>query len=295
MKKAKFKLDFEAETYFDIGREMEVALADGLRIVFHKSKGKNHGTIFFEIDQPDESIARNQGQRKVEDFFTYLLVTKANFENLKPISFPQKPELLNPEDFKGVPKTGYVDRRIVYGIAVNLEQQELVTTSELLAKINKLSQEKQNIISRSLRWFRKASEANGEDRFIFRWISFEALLGLLKKRRATQNLIPEFVDRFLETETARRIFQKHQRTVEDLSNANLVSWGSVPYSEQLRALLKKDSDPRAILPKVALCVFEVRNNLFHKGEVLELMKDSSSLLRDIIRECLKFYVQREAH
>ena len=294
MKKAKFKLDFKAETYFDIDREMNITLPDGSQIVFHKSEGVNHGTLFFEIDQPNEIIARNEGQRKVEQFFNCMLITRDSLENLKRINFPRKPELLNPEDFEGVPKTGYASMNINVVLVAGLDQQTLEAVTNLLTKINKLPQEKQNIVSRSLRWFRKASEVDGEDRFIFRWISFEALLGLLKKRRATQNLIPEFVDRSLETETARRIFQKHQRTVEDLSNANLVSWGGVPYSEQLRVLLKKGSDPRAILPKVTLCIFEVRNNLLHKGEVLELMKGSSSLLRDIIRECLKFYVQREA-
>lgn len=295
MNKAKFKLDFEAEIYFDIGTEMKVTLSDGSRIVFHKSKGINHGTIFFEIDQPDESIARNEGKQKVEQFFNCMLITKDTLENLKPINFPRKPKLLNPEDFEGVPKTGYADLKVSCVIVARLEQQTLNTTTELLAKINKLPQEKQDIISRSLRWFRKASEVDGEDKFIYRWISFEALLGFLKKKRATQNLIPEFVDRFLETETARKIFQKHQRTVEDLSNANLVSWGCVPYSEQLRESLEKGRDPRAILPKATLCIFEVRNNLFHKGEVLGLIKGSSSLLRDIIRECLKLYVQRESH
>lgn len=295
MNKAKFKLDFQAETYFDIGREMEVTLSDGSRIIFHKSKGKNQGTILFEIDQPNEIIARNEGKRKVEQFFNCMLITKDSLENLKPINFPRKPELLNPGDFEGVPKTGYAEMKVSCVIVAGLEQQTLDTVTDLLAKINKLPEEKQDIISRSLRWFRKASEVEGEDRFIYRWISFEALLGLLKKRRATQNLIPEFVDRFLESETARKIFEKHQRAVEDLSNANLVSLGGVQCSEQLREFLEEGAHPRAILPRATLCIFEVRNNLFHKGVVLELMKGSSSLLRDVIRECLKSYVQRKVH
>lgn len=294
-KKAKFKLDFEADSYFDIDREMEVTLPDGSQIVFHKSKAVNRGTIFFEVDEPNEIIARNEGQRRVEQFFNCMLITEDRLESLKAINFPRKPELLNPKDFEGVPKTGYADLQMGSIFVAPLKQQTLPATTDLLAKIGKLTDEKQNIISRSLSWFRKASEVDGEDRFIFRWISFEALLGLLGKRRATQNLIPEFVDRFLETKTARKIFHKHQRTVEDLANANLVSWGGVPYSEQLIALLKRGNDPRAILPKATLCIFEVRNNLFHKGEALELLKGSSSLLRNIIRECLKLYVQREAH
>lgn len=293
MKRARFKLDFEIEAYFTINEDMKVTLFDGSQIILHESKGLNVGTIVFEIDRPDEGIARNEGQQKVNRFFNCMLITKVNLESLKPISFPGKPELLNPEDFKGVPKTGYADMRANAIIVARLELQTLDATNELLAKINKLPQEKQDIISRSLRWFRKASEVDGEDRFIYRWVSFEALLGLIEKRKQTQNLILEFVDRFIETEIARRIFKEHQRTVEGLSDAKLVSWRGVPYSEQLKELLMKESDPRAILPKAAVCIFEVRNRLFHKGEILGLVNGCSSLLRDILRESLRSYVQSE--
>ena len=161
MKKAKFKLNFETEAYFDIGR--------------------NLGTIFFEIDEPDESIARNIGQQKVENFFTCLFGNQSQFWEFETDNFSSKTWIAESEDFKEVPIKRYADLKIAYGIAVKLEQKELDATSEFLAKLEKLPREKREIISRSLRWFRKASEANGEDRFIYRWISFEALAGLVEE------------------------------------------------------------------------------------------------------------------
>jgi len=290
--RARFKLDFEVQAHFKIGKEMEVTLPDGSRIVFDKSNGVNRGRIFFEIDQPNESIATSEGQLRVEQFFNCMLITWDRFNNVRPISFPVKAEWQNLEDFEEVPKTSYVDRSSSFSIAsVEVEQQTLKAVIETLAKINGLSQEKQDIILRSLRWFRKASEVYGEDRFVFHWISFEALLGLLKKRRPTptQNLIPEFVDG-LKAEAARRAFDRHQPIVKELSEANLVGWWrDARYSEELqKELSKRRIHPRAILPKAALCIYEVRNRLFHKGEALAIMEGSSSLLRDIIRECLKF-------
>lgn len=293
MPKAKFKLDFEVDACLDINQEMKLMLSDGSQIVFYESKRPNLGTILVEIDEPNEIIARDVGRQRVEDFFTYMLIIKDNLENLTHINFPRKPELLNPEDFKGVPKTGYADFKVGYAITVKLEQQELDATRELIAKTRKLPQDKQDIISRSLWWFRKASEVKGEERFIFRWISFDALLGLLKKRKATQNLIPEFMDRFMETKTTKTIFQKHERTINDLSNANLMGLSGVSYSKQLRTFLEERKHPRAILPKAVLCIFEVRNALFHRGEALGLIEMCSSLLKDVIRECLKFYVRKE--
>lgn len=295
MKKAKFKLDFKAKSYLDIEREMEVTLADGSLITFYKSKVLNHGMIVFERDKPDGYAAKNKCQQKVERFFNCILIMGDTLENLEPIKFSKKAELLNPKDFEGVSKKVAHDFTVNAILVARLEQQTLDATATLLAGINKLPQEKRNMVFRSLRWFRKASENDGEDRFIFRWISFEALLGLLNKRKATRNLIPEFIDKFIKTVTAQIILDKHHKVVEGLSNANLVSLGNVPYSKQLQELLKEGSDPRVIITKAVLCIAEVRNNLFHKGEILELMKDSSSLLRDIIRGCLKSYVQTVAH
>jgi len=288
MKKAKFKLDFEAETYFDIDREMKVALPDGSRIVFKKSKGKNQGTIFFELNQPNEVIARNYGQSKVEEIFSYLLVTKDNFENWKPIYFPQKPKLLNPEIFIGLRKTGYVTLKASTVLVTKLDQQELDIVNNLLIKVDKLPENIQEIIFRSLHWFRKASETNGEDRFIYRWVSFEALWGLVKEEKPSV-----FLNQYLITPVANTILEKHKKTIIELSNANLISWKGAKRSEKLRGLLKRDKKPaKDILIKVEDCIYEVRNKFLHTGKALELIKGSSSLLRDLIRESLKEYVQK---
>ena len=287
MKKARFRLDFEV-TYFAISNTVEVALFDGSQIAFCKSKGTNHGTLSFEIDQPNESLARREGQRKVEEFFTYLLVAKANFENIKPIGFPRKPALLNREDFKGVPIGGYKELKADAVLVARLDQQELDTTSGLIAKINEFPREKKDVVSRSLGWFRKAAETAGEDRFIFRWISFEALTGLVENGRFSTLL-----DRYLVTPVARDILDKHKETVQKLAQANLIGWRGAKRSQKLKELLERaSSDPKAVLIRAGLCISEVRNNLFHKGEALELVKGSSSLLRDTIRECLKLCVQR---
>ena len=65
----------------------------------------------------------------------------------------------------------------------------------------------------------------------------------------------------------------------------MINLNGVNRSEKIRELLVRARDyPKAILIKAIFCIREVRHILFHKGEVLELIKGSSSLLRDIIRE-----------
>ena len=64
MKRARFKLDFEIEAYFTINEDLKVTLFDGSQIILHESKGLNVGTIVFEIDRPDEGIARNEVNKR---------------------------------------------------------------------------------------------------------------------------------------------------------------------------------------------------------------------------------------
>lgn len=288
MKKAKYKLDFHSPFYFDIETDMSVGLSDSSNITFHRSKGMNYCTIVFEIDSLDERNARDEGKKRVEEYLGCMLLTTD--ASVGDVTYPSKPQLLNPEDFQGMPKTGYFDVRIHTGVTSRLGQQTLDTAATLVARMRALPIEDMKTIHRTLRWLRKASTAHGEDRFIYDWISFDSMLGLLKKSKATQNLIPEFLDRALNTQAANRIVQKHHTTIETLSKANLVGFRGTGYSEKLALDLKKKVSPRAILPKVVLCIYEVRNNMFHKGESTELTTHSDKLLMDIAKECLKSYL-----
>lgn len=297
LKMAKFELKFVLGTDFAVNRELKVGLPDGSTIILFKSKHPrgNYGMITFCVDRPDDSYAKHEGQQKVNHFINCMLMVKDNLENLRPPQFPEKPKLLNPDDFKEVIKTSYADVSVSLYIVHSLEQQTLDEAANFDNQIYRLPDEESSIILKSLHWFRKASETDGEERFIFRWISFEQLLELLNKRAHTQNLIPEFIDLFLRTEISRTIFQKHRQIIENLAKTNLVGFEDTPrvrYSEMLGDLIQRSADARAIMPKVMLCIYEVRNRLFHRGEVLELMQDCSSMLREIIRECLKCYLKQ---
>lgn len=289
LKRAKYKIEWQAEAEFRVGEEIEISqLPDRSRIVFHKSNDKKTGKIFVEVDRPDASIARDKGRQLIEQFFNCVLIASEGEIMIRSIALGNL-ELLNPEDFKGELKTSIRDITQRVAITARLEQQTLGTAAGLLTRIDGLPQEQQDIIFRSLRWFGRAPEANEEDRFILRWISFEALFGLSRKPEMKgKGLIQDFINDFYDKDTAERILQKHKKTVEDLSNANLVGLGGGTPSEDLRKELEKNKDYRAILQKVALCIYEVRNHLFHKGRAHGLMQRSSSLLRDIIREYFNY-------
>ncbi len=287
MMEAKCELEFELgpPAPFNIGKEMRITFSDGSQIKLYpneKPKDSNKGTIIFELDRPDRELAERIGKDKVNEFFNSMLITKENFEQLVAIKF-------RPLTFhRGQIFSFTIKPRFI----VPVEENELESAQKLIETIYTFPIPRRHIILRSLRWFRRGAEGNSEDRFIYRWISFDLLLALLEKKgKSTPKLIPEFIQ-ILKTETAKQIFLKHEETIKKLSMANLIGWTGAERSNALLELLqRRKHNLKAILTKTMLCIYEVRNTLFHKGEVLETINQSSALLRDVFRESLKTYVE----
>lgn len=288
MMETKYKLKFELgpPAPFNIGKEMRITFSDGSQIKLYpqeKPKDSNKGAIIFELDRPDRELAEKTGKDKVNEFFNSMLITKENFEQLAATTF-------------SVLKCARGGESLSFGIKprfiVPVEENELESAQKLIETIYTFPIPRRHIILRSLRWFRRGAEGNSEDRFIYRWISFDLLLALLEKKGiSTPKLIPEFIQ-ILKTETAKQIFLKHEETIKKLSMANLIGWTGVERSNELLKLLQRQKpNLKDVLTKTMLCIYEVRNTLFHKGEVLETINQSSALLRDVFRESLKTYVE----
>jgi hypothetical protein len=298
--KAKFKLSFRVEAGFDLDKEARFDLSDDASIIMHPTKAMNLGTILYEIDEPNITKGRTEGKRRVEQFFTSLLYTNDFLDGLASVAFPEDPQLTNPEDFEET-KTRSSEITADDFIVAGLNQIEVAGTVNLLRDIDRLDPDKRGIVDRSMRWFRRASETCGEDRFVCRWISYEALLGLPelmglqgRKRSGTARakLSNTFINDCLETNTVRAILEKHSGTILALADAGLEGYSGETFSADLKSVLK-GSHKKAILQRVLLCVYEVRNSLFHKGQALGLIDNSSLLLRDIVRGCLRDYLAKQ--
>jgi hypothetical protein len=164
-----------------------------------------------------------------------------------------------------------------------------VDVSTFANRINDLDPERQSIIRRCLFWLRKGAEATDDDdeRFTYRWISLETLLAIIQKNSTEKRLLSIMLDNYLKKERANEIFEKNKTTIVELSKANLIGLHEYKYSEKLKKILEKQqSDFKAIMVEVTLCIYEVRNRIFHKGEIMPLITGCNSLLKDLVREIL---------
>ena len=296
MMEAKYELEFELgpPAPFNIGKEMRITFSDGSQIKLYpkeKPKDSNKGAIIFELDRPDRELAEKTGKDKVNEFFNSMLITKENFEQLAATTFSVLKCARGSESFSFIIKPL---------LTAPVGENEMESAKKLIETIYTFPIPRRDIIVRSLRWFRRGAEANSEDRFIYRWISFDLLLALLvlekkekHKAKGTPKLIREFMmSKYMKAETAKLISHKHKLTIEKLSRANLKGFRGAERSKALlEELQRQKPNLKDILTKTMLCIYEVRNTLFHKGEVLETINQSSALLRDFFRESLKTYVE----
>jgi hypothetical protein len=286
MEVPRYRLDFEIDAYYDIKEDIEINMFDYSKIVLYKSKTTNKGAIFFETKSLDQAVAKEEGKSKINHFLNCLLVS-ANADNMMPLRFPKAAELLNPQKFEGMTKTVSKDFTVRVSIVAPLQKTPVDTANALMERISRLDGNTQAAICKCLSWLRRAAENSRDERFIYRWISIEALFGVLQeKHSSTQKMINVLLNTHLDNETAKSIFKANENAINELAKANLVGWNGAKRSEDLNSVLQQQTDFKTITMRATLCILEVRNRLFHRGEETSLISPCNSLLRHLINKTL---------
>jgi len=105
-------------------------------------------------------------------------------------------------------------------------------------------------------------------------------------------MINVLLDSYLKNDIAKIIFYQNKEIIDELIKADLIGRNGATPSRNLKDIIERKGDFKAIMNKVALCVFEVRNSLFHRGEVLSLINGCNSLMRDLVNKTLEAFLER---
>jgi len=180
-------------------------------------------------------------------------------------------------------------------LVAHFQKQCAESANDLSSKIHRLSNEKQDAIDRCLFWLRKGAEnAGSNERFIYRWISVEALSGILEKTYGTTEIRINSLFNKLMNESAKTIFNKYKGLVKQLEAASLEGWKGRKYSRELNSAigaLERNGEYKLVMIKAAHCISEVRNKLLHRGEAMSVIDGCNTLLRELIYALLKDLVR----
>jgi hypothetical protein len=248
-----------------------------------------------EYDKIDVEKAKAYGNRWVQrNLVDGYLAMKGT--DLKPEM--SDPVLLNEQEVGSLPKIRYVTTEIDAYLVGTLN---VVDVEKSLALIDKLrSDPNKRALERSLRWLRKASHSHQVvDTFIMLWIAFNAFYGTFDpQKRGDRHAIKQLINRFPSTEKIEEILVHHDPTVRTLASRGLMDWRGQrqrSHSEDLRKLLKMErKDARRILQTIGLCLFVVRNDIFHGGmkpsHDPDFVRECSELLKRVYRESFCAYL-----
>lgn len=180
-------------------------------------------------------------------------------------------------------------------LGADFQKQWAESASILSSKSRELLNNKQDAINRCLLWLRKGAEATSNERFIYRWVSLEALTGVLEQCGSTLTLVKSLISSKLRDDSAKTIFDRNKELVKQLEAEPLISWRtkqnrSKVLKEAIDAL-GKNGNYNEVIVKTALCIYEVRNKFLHWGEAKPLINGCNTLLRELIHALLKDLLQ----
>jgi len=204
-------------------------------------------------------------------------------KEIKPLSFVLSvlyrigcPE---PEDI--VDKSGVRSQVIARSIKRNpaeLEQTDCDKIEKAYKKVKSMTGKDKEIFDFAASWVQKASGShNVYDRFISYWIAFNSLYDPIRsKRNSERHAIErwvEWIERKCNNTCASEFFSGFQQSkrespewkaIKDLANANLELRGTpTDVSVKLRENINKSKFDLEALRYLVLCLYAVRNNLFH--------------------------------
>lgn len=169
----------------------------------------------------------------------------------------------------------------------NILKNKPIFTKNLRAVPNILSKLESNTnkesLIRSIRW-QRANTQKPLDEFISKWFAFNVLYGIVSSDMNDKSALEVFLEKYPDLTVKKAVIDKHKELLSKLIKMNLVSRYNDNYSQKLDCAIKVNNYEQ-IWKFAGLCIYQIRNNLFHKGftvnETVFIM--INAFMRDIIR------------
>lgn len=291
-------------TYWQIDEAVEHSLPTGERIVITpKGKYDSEGHVFVTLLDEVISSAKATEVAKgiVNDIVleNFLLVTGQDLESGGVRILEPRP--INKREVQGRRKEVSIQKTARYAICARFEASRI--KEALMLHQQRQAHERSDEIYRSVKWLKKGyALSEPVDQFLMYWISFNVLYGFFSdwgkqtNRVSINNLLNNHPK---DRETVTSLLSKHSEIIEALANSNLTDWyEQTSYGRKLQESLDTN-DYRDQLKKTALCLYVVRNQIFHGGaglkEELDFHSKCSSLLFDLVRMTIVSYASMSSN
>lgn len=284
--------------YWQIDEKIEHDLPGGERIVI-MPKGKNDSKGHVYLTLLDNVVSPGKATQIAESivndilFENFLMVGGENLRSSGVTFF--EPLEINKEEIKGMTREVSKSLSGTFSVCAHFNALDVEQAFDVHQKRQK--HERRDEMDRSVKWLLKGNGLSDPvDQFLMYWISFNVLYGCFvdwEKQHDRKSINSLLNSHPREKETVAQLLGKHSETIDILAKANLMDWREqTSYSQKLQKSLRTE-DYRGQVKKVALCLYVVRNQIFHGGAGLtrepEFYNKCSSLLFDLLRMTIVSY------
>ncbi len=158
---------------------------------------------------------------------------------------------------------------------------------------------KDDAVLRISRWLEFCESASGDvERFRILWSAFNSLFTIYadfkgKSRKNEKEKIKISIGGLITSEEAKDIITQldQQKTIDKLIAFNIISDYGDAFSENLEIDAKSNNpDWLLVLKKAVLCIYGIRNEIFHDGPRVNDIEEKATVAREllapVIRKCL---------
>lgn len=276
----KWRYHFETSSIID--KPYAIKLGNSLVYIEKVSKKKAKG--YYQFSFRDDVLDKYSAEE----------IAKRNFEYFDRIYYLKNKRWIHPKWTKLIPlnksefneireQTSFTFKLKAHGKVVppTYDKNYFATFHNLHSKITKSSYNER--IKLILEWLTKKSTTPLED-FLCKWVSFNILYSTRSPLHKDNEAIEDFIEHGLRYAEIANLVKEHESMIGGLTKLNLISDKKERYSTKLKSALK-NKKTKEIWRYTILCVYIIRNNLFHKGKKLDdyPLRHVNSLLEDVVK------------
>lgn len=241
-----------------------------------KNNNRIDGHLIFAFDS--KKLSHDIAEDIFDKRFDYLksilslcnLKLDIKLKNLEPI-FPYNEKIV-------MTVRGTFDANIISPNAPVLSQSEIESLTDIYDKIENNSNK---LILKNILRIINIQTSSPPERFFYLWTAFNIIYDLLYQRGNERHGIDDFSSQLPNNNELTQLLSKHNTIISQLSRESLTNQRTHEnYSTELRtAILNNNS--RNIWNYTLLCIYQIRNNLFHLGIEHQYLSRVNSLLNEI--------------
>lgn len=118
------------------------------------------------------------------------------------------------------------------------------------------------------------------EQFFYRWVAFNIIYGMIYDGESERKGIENFSSLYPNDNELNQVLADHKNTIVKLKTANLVHFDE-NYSQLLESAYANNNQ-RTVWKYALLCIYQIRNNFFHRGIEYPDIKSVNDLLKDIL-------------